>query len=160
MSHKIVKEWKTEAGPKAVILFVHEANHCGYVEIPKGHPLFGKSYSDVIDKDLANKILEGAEIGKRGVVDLFCHDPENVQAGFLFDVHGGVTYSGGDQDYPAKSEDKIWWFGYDCAHCGDETRGPYSFTTAGDVFRDEAYCVGECERLANQIVDVGAVLAV
>lgn len=32
---RIVKEWTTKAGLKAVILFVNYSHHCGYVELPE-----------------------------------------------------------------------------------------------------------------------------
>ena len=37
-----------------------------------------------------------------------------------FSCHGGLTYSGGGENssYPISSD--LWWFGFDCAHCGDE----------------------------------------
>jgi len=159
MSHKIVKEWNTEAGPKAVILFAHGSHHCGYVSIPKDHPLFGKDYDYIIPMELSDIILKDQKIGKRGSIDLLSHDPENTRAEFLFNVHGGITYSQGSKDYPVKSEEESWWYGYDCAHSGDETKGKFNYKSKGDVFRDEAYCVNECESLAKQIMEVSLTLS-
>ena len=34
-------------------------------------------------------------------------------------VHGGVTYSGDDLNYPVTSKGGLWWFGLDFAHAGD-----------------------------------------
>ena len=92
-----------------------------------------------------------------------------------FDVHGGLTYSGGgkNSDYPIKSD--LWWLGFDCAHGGDgkelkrawelfpEKRGQIQiqiqiekeiFGEEGnteDVVRSEEYVTEECKRLAEQI---------
>lgn len=92
-----------------------------------------------------------------------------------FDVHGGLTYSGGgkNSDYPIKSD--LWWFGFDCAHGGDraddkrvmelfpdtaelhkeymriseEVDERYGFKV--NAVRSEGYVVNECKRLARQI---------
>lgn len=91
---------------------------------------------------------------------------ENIDA----DVHGGLTYSGGGKTYPAESE-KLWWFGYDCAHLGDARdpelmQGEYKklydkgllreLDFEGDMVRSLGYCVSECESLAKQLVEVTA----
>lgn len=35
-------------------------------------------------------------------------------------VHGGLTYSEYSRDnYPVKSDEDVWWIGFDCAHGGD-----------------------------------------
>lgn len=72
----------------------------------------------------------------------------------MCDVHGGVTYSGGDEDYPVKS-DGLWWFGFDCAHYGDApaVQCPIEkeFPVPGRVVRSLAYCKSECESLATQL---------
>lgn len=63
---------------------------CGYVAVPKSHPLFGGDYN-----------------------------------GEDFDVHGGLTFSGPcQQDNTERgichpSNEKVWWFGFDCAHVFD-----------------------------------------
>lgn len=123
--NEIKKDWVTESGLRAVILFVSDSHHCGYIEVPKNHPLFGKEYSESCDS-----LTEGGP-------------PESV-----FDVHGGITYSGGGEDssYPVESDG--WWFGYDCAHAGDKK---FSRFDSSGVFRDVNYCVNECESLAKQI---------
>ena len=35
------------------------------------------------------------------------------------DVHGGITYSEGNNNYPVITNDKLWWFGFDLAHYMD-----------------------------------------
>lgn len=60
-----------------------------------------------------------------------------------FEVHGGITYGG-----VSTFCDGRYVLGYDCAHAGDACFG-YQHT--GDVWRDEDFCVAECEKLAKQI---------
>lgn len=61
---------------------------------------------------------------------------------------------------PGRPE-KVWWFGFDCAHAGDvmpkydpETRR--IFPSAGYEYRDMAYVRGECARLAEQLAAISA----
>lgn len=61
----------------------------------------------------------------------------------LFEVHGGVTYAG-----TASFCDGNYVLGYDCAHAGDVCFG---YHYEGDVWRDEAFCIEQCEKLAKQI---------
>lgn len=63
--------------------------------------------------------------------------PEHV-----FDVHGSLTYSGEAGKYPAEGEG--WWFGFDCAHSGDDF----------EFGRPLEYVVDNCEKLARQLCDV------
>lgn len=56
-------------------------------------------------------------------------------------VHGGLTYSGkSDNNYPIES--KLWWFGFDCAHYGDDEDGGQSLR----------YCIDQCEMMADQLL--------
>jgi hypothetical protein len=70
-----------------------------------------------------------------------------------------LTFSGnGRGKYPVESE--LWWFGYDCGHAGDAP-APGSkmaeYRSGWDeVHRTLEYCVGECESLAKQLVEVTA----
>lgn len=140
MSFKVVKDWTTNAGPRAVVVMTNQGHHCGYVGVPPGHPLHDVGY------DAPCPSLDG-------------QSPEAA-----FDVHGGLTYSDGSDDYPASS-DGLWWFGYDCAHFGDRPSDervqklqrtypdkPFMWMELGE-FRDLAYCERECESLARQIVE-------
>lgn len=107
--NKIVKEWVTGAGLKAVILFVADSHHCGYVELPE---------------NLINKNFTGYD-GEGALVDI--------------SVHGGVTYQGEIHNMEV--------IGFDCAHIMDKTK--YS---RGGEFRDEAFCIKECESMAKQMI--------
>ena len=83
-------------------------------------------------------------------------------------VHGGLTYAGCNDSYPAPS-DGLWWLGYDCAHWGDvrdpslmtpdykELHDKGLFTSALDdygVVRSLDYCIEQCESLAKQLKDL------
>lgn len=144
MSEKM-KDWITNSGLRAVILLVNKgSHHCGYVEINEGHPLFKKNYSE----NCCPQLPEETEIGNRGIIPLMCmdKDQEMLSPDCYFNVHGGITFAG---DF--KHESDGWWFGYDCAHCGDETRSAHSMKFNGDIWRDEEYCTTECESLAEQL---------
>lgn len=141
MRHKIEKQWEHEGNLCVVILHLVPGHRCGYVGVPKTHPLYGKDYSDAVPENLieAYKEVEKGPVGKRGIMDMICHDPANPKIGILFDVHGGITYSaGGEKGYPTKTDK--WFFGYDCGHAGDSP----------DI-QDLDYCIAECESLSKQL---------
>lgn len=106
---------------------------CGYVGVPENHPLFGKSYGDV-DAD----------------------------------VHGGLTFADRCDEQDKEhgichvGEEKLWWFGFDCAHSGDLSPGTKavlkkldeSRSHYGDFeekYRDLNYVKAECANLAAQL---------
>jgi len=119
--------------------------------------------------------LQNATIGKRSLISALCWDGKNVSPSILFDVHGGITYSGGTWKYPTRQIDPIWWFGFDCAHYGDgkdweaikkyflpkEWRYLYEIEYAYfDHYsvKTKKYVEEECKFLADQLVYVGEVL--
>ena len=106
-------------GMRITTIMTPMGHRCGYVGIPESHPLFGVSYNDPI-KGKSKKTIEGMEIGDRGIISLFCASlsGDSVSPELYFDVHGSITYSGGS-DYPVKTTDPTWWYGFDCAHCYD-----------------------------------------
>jgi hypothetical protein len=132
-------------------------HRCGYVEVPSGHPLYGLSYSQPtrhlrLDRDMT--------LGKRspfllltGGVGALDGDDLRRSPDVVFDVHGGVTYSGGRDGYPAEGDG--WWFGFDCAHMNDGVPGLWDH---GPV-RTTEYVTIECESLAEQIVRLTIPLA-
>ena len=152
MKAEIIKDWKTKSGLRAV---VNKHRHfCGYVGIPKGHPLYGRSYSEHIDalKDLWEKAKQG-EIGKRGVIPLFCAKEDTASMDIVFDVHGSVTFSRTSKDYPVKS--KLHWIGFGCGHSGDhmEFEGMECINCKYDKCKKwtPEEVAEECESLAEQI---------
>lgn len=148
---RVEKHWQHEGYECVVVMNEHMGFRCGYVGIPKGHPLYGKPYNEDCP-ELKGMIGEHTTIGKRGALTVFCWDGKSTDPQIVFDVHGGLTYSG-EAGYPIDKPD-TWWFGYDCGHAGDMT----NYTVHdGDVMRDLDYCVGECESLAEQLKDTDRV---
>lgn len=102
---------------------------CGYVGVPGGHPYFNKGYNDIDDVD----------------------------------VHGGLTFADhchGDEETGIchKSENEVWWIGFDCGHWSDLMPG------MGDQFRIESgehinyrdidYVKNETLNLARQLKNI------
>lgn len=159
MTYKVEKDWITAASFRAVVIYT-DSHRCGYVAVTPEHPLFGVNY-----RDTSNAVAFPAEehIGKRGILALVCANAESPRLDVIFDVHGSLTYSG-DAGYPVPG-DNLWWFGYDCGHYGDGKSPEYlqkvkelypdSPFMWGDygVYRSLDYCTGECESLAQQLID-------
>lgn len=173
--HKIEDQWHSK-GFECVVLALDMGHRCGYVGIPKDHPLHGVGYGD--PSEVLGEMWEKAKdgpIGKRGIIPIFCAtsaDDTAPRPDVVFDVHGGITYSGGSDEYPAPN-DGLWWFGFDAGHCGDakdesimsqemldiERRFMSSMAVHGTV-RDLQYMKDECERLASQLQEVSRALDV
>lgn len=148
-----VKEWTTDVGLPAVILLTRGSFHCGYVGVPLAHPLYGMKYDTRIKRPEGFKDLL---LGKRGSLDILIesfHDDNTCGVGFLFDVHGGVTFSQkGEGSYGGFLSAEYWWFGYDCSHAGDQIKSQLKMSCYHDgIWRDEKYCIAECESLAAQL---------
>jgi hypothetical protein len=152
----IERDWITEAGLRAVCYLIPNKHRCGYVEVPVGHPLYGVGYSEATDA-LASVDMESLPLGKKSPVLILTAGVDTLPGetirrspDVVFDVHGGLTYSGGKGKYPVESDG--WWFGFDCAHHGDGSLSE-NRNFPGDNFpvRSEDYVVAECESLARQI---------
>jgi hypothetical protein len=164
--HKIIKEmiymslvekdWEYK-GLRCQVIMTNMGHRCGYVGVNKNHPLFGVEYDESCEYLAQRKNVDDLELGKKSVMAIFSYDDETVSPIIAFDVHGGLTYSGGFDD------DERWYFGYDCAHYGDAKdlsvvpdsvrELELKFPTGG-VLRTLEYCVDECESLAQQLVDI------
>lgn len=110
-------------GIKYVVLFTSNGHRCGYVGIDKDNVLYEKDYSDKLTI-LSKEDVEGQEIGKRGIIPLLMsfdddEDDNSMRMDCYFDVHGGITYSGGGLNSKYPIESNLWWIGFDCAHCDD-----------------------------------------
>lgn len=115
-------------------------SNCGYVQIPEGHPFHGKGY---------NECLRGPE----------CREEWHYSCSYgnLFDVHGGLTFSG-------EGYSRGWWIGFDCSHLGDAASPEYQEKQRreygyGFGDRDGHYwtieeVAEETERLAAQVAAV------
>jgi hypothetical protein len=119
---------------------------CGYVRIPADHPLYKVDYSALVPQaliDAREKVLQ-EPIGKRGIIDVLCMGSDaEMRSGVLFNVHGGITFSGPFRD----GDPTDFWYGFDCGHCDDNNDRC-----------NAAYVRGECESLAQQIVALGCPL--
>lgn len=106
------KAFATKSGYVAEIVYHKDTFHrCGYVGLQSSHFLYGVDCMDDCD----------------GV-------------GYLFNVHGGVTYS----DY--RGDGIFWWIGFDASHSSDKTK--YHLN---GVERTLDFMMGECENLSAQI---------
>jgi len=144
MSYETEVDWTTESGLRAVAIMLDSPHHrCGYVGIPKDHPLYGVGYSDKSPAlESCVESVENGPVGDRGVMSIFLMAGRGVEPSpaDIFDVHGSLTYAGGE-NYPVESD--LWWFGFDCGHCDDSLA-----TCTLDYVRDH------CEGLAQQLSTV------
>jgi hypothetical protein len=105
----------------------HFGAWCGYVGVAAGHPAFEQ------ERD--------------------------------FDVHGSITFRSFCDGEPgtgichlpdAGEPDRVWWFGFDCAHGWDfcpgmEARLRTFCRMHGESYKDLAYVKEECRKLAAQL---------
>lgn len=155
----VERDWITAAGLRAVVLMHSSLGHrCGYVAVGPEHPLFNVEYSE--QTDALNPVADDEPVGGRSPILLLCGTTERLarpSPEYAFDVHGGITYSGGGGKYPVAGAG-LWWFGYDCGHAGDlpDPNSDYGRRCAGfgesGQHRTLDYCVAECERLAAQLI--------
>ena len=137
------------SGLRAVAIYINDLGHrCGYVGIEQDHPLYGVAYHEKAEclKDLLNETLKLPRKNSPVMVFLAAgmDDDERCRPDIVFRVHGGLTYSGGD-DYPIETNPKLWWFGFDCSHYGDGTN------SQPGIHRSLKFVIQECESLANQL---------
>ena len=110
---------------------------CGYVGVSEEHPLYKADYS-------------GAE-----------HDAD-------IRVHGGLTFASHCHEGPEETSvchipgegepEKVWWFGFDCAHLydyspfyGAKNPSMHNSLGGGDVYRTLRYVKPECANLAGAL---------
>mgnify|MGYP004561297941 CR=1 FL=1 len=166
----IVEKEFDHDGYKCVVIFGAYGYRCGYVGVPKSHPLYGKKYSDYLE--INKRDIKDREVS--GIFPLLCmllDSDERVRIEAFFQVHGGITYSDGgkNSEYPIESD--LWWFGFDCGHCYDgkelelacdrfpKYRIPLliqidierEYPVNGEVVRTEQYVADECRKLAEQL---------
>lgn len=163
----IVEHEEEREGYKLVAIFGDIGHRCGYVGVPKTHPLYGLDYLDPLPEGMKQRgvdVLEG-QVGKRGSIDVLCAVMGDImKVGFIFDVHGSITYSGG-KSYPVQNPDNKWWFfGFDCGHYGDkkdtDASERYGFRKHSFFFHDYGevrtldYVWDECLSLYKQLKEV------
>lgn len=153
-------------GYECVVTFGVSGYRCGYVGIPKGHPLYGKDYKDYLEikkEDLKDREIIGAFPLLRALSD----DDERIRIEAYFQCHDGITFANGgkNSNYPIDSD--LWWFGFDCGHCDDakelelayerfpKYRESISSQIEADIdgliIRTEEYVAEECKKLAEQL---------
>ncbi len=120
---KIIESDFEYRGYRCVTTFTDMGHRCGYVGVPKEHPLYGKHSNNQVKvtlKELSEDI-KLSEIGNRGMWTISFHTPKSeddlVDIAFYFKVHGGINYADGGNGHPVESD--LWWFGFDCGHAGD-----------------------------------------
>lgn len=79
----------TYKGYKYSVCMMDLGHRCGYVGVPKGHPLYGKNYGD------------------DDAYFIDCH------GGLTYST------SNVGSSYPIKEENELWWFGWDYGHYMD-----------------------------------------
>lgn len=134
--------WKTKTGLPGMLLRNGVGALCGYVAVPSEHKLHGIGYSKRIPSD---------EVGPPEEYSDYSSSPEGK-----LKVHGGVTFSdscgGSICHVPEPGEpDDVWWFGFDCAHLGDDYPRNYAGSSRYEQYRDVAYVQAEVEQLAKQL---------
>jgi hypothetical protein len=110
------------------------------VGVAEGHPLHGVDYS-------AGRASDIGVHGGLTFADRCTGDPE-----------GHTICHVADEGEP----DKVWWFGFDCAHLGDLSPGMRAreremgwHEPAGDTYKPLGYVRDECRKLAAQLKAVG-----
>lgn len=153
---------------------------CGYVGVSEGHPFFGLDYSSCSLKEakprgqtegddvwsLSGKTQKKSEwMIERQRKQIICsengwcsHTPES-----MLEVHGGITFSDFCQERadnhgichnPSEGEpDKVWWLGFDCAHCNDASPAYDNFMPKFGYrdYRTVDYVKSEITKLAKQL---------
>jgi hypothetical protein len=166
MSYKVESEF-IHNGLPCVVIFTDMGDRCGYVGVFENNLFYKIKYSDNVKNKKILNSLKKEKVGKRGIMSLMSWDGENVSPHILFDVHGSITYSGQSESYPIKTDGRVWWFGFDCAHSGDRKDRecfkdyfPDKFSTIDNiglfefesgVVRTKEYVTIECKRLADQL---------
>lgn len=139
-------EWRHKGVPCLIVRGPMGAL-CGYAAVSEGHPYYSKGYSECVVKKCKKK-------------DCYSHSPR-------LKVHGGLTFADFCHEdgkichvaLPGEPE-KVWWFGFDCAHAGDllpkwnEKREFEGLRGFGDIYATIDYVKREVEHLAEQLMAV------
>lgn len=152
---------------KCCVVLTSLGRRCGYVGVGKDNPLFGLDYQHELSPSA--ELLEytkNRSVDKQGIITLLFSDLNRLTIETACNVHGSLTFSNGDGRFPILQIDPIWWFGFDCAHVGDQPdhvtaqrRIPnyFQITSLGTV-RSKEYVIQECKNLAEQLANIAACL--
>lgn len=114
-----------ETGYPCLIVRNHSGALCGYIGVPSSHPDHGIREVD-------------ADVHGGVTFTDFCQ-PNNKEHGICHIVEPG-------------EDDKVWWIGFDCAHCFDICPGlPSELTFDNAEYRTIRYVQAECAKLARQL---------
>lgn len=167
-------EWTTRAGYKAYAVRGPMGSWCGYVIIPPDHPWFGKEYTWCVEgcpeqPERKTELYIASSPRMRELLrnlDRFRCEHYDHHIEQKLSVHGGITWSGDPynlRDCPAELGE--WGFGFDCAHAFDFLPAMNALMKDiapdldrshhdRDVYVPLDYVQIECERLAQQLVEV------
>lgn len=147
-------EWIDEITrlPCAILRHPSFGHLCGYVGVPKGHPLHGKCYNDRVKVPpgaMERSVNVGSDLGYIGLFTAsisVSEDQSEADLSMILFCHGGLTYA-------SKSEtvEGLWWFGFDTGHCDDMAPDRARPWATDAIYRDMSYVRHQCERLAWQI---------
>ena len=165
----IIEREFEHAGYKCVVIFGNVGHRCGYVGIPKNHPLYGKDYGDHLEIKKSD-VVDRAVSGIFPLIGACLDEDERIRIEAYFQCHGGITYAGGGEHSDCPIESDLWWFGFDCGHAGDKSDLDYAIQKfpshrkgyqlrkiveskylIDDVIRTEEYVADECKKLAGQL---------
>lgn len=121
---KVIKDWTTKSGLRAMILLVRGSHHCGYVELPErlGKPDYDES--PIMELNVHGGVTYAdnlPEMDGKYVVGYDC-------------AHYG-DYMKCPEELKGTDMEKLWAFD-------------------NGVWRDEEFCTNECESLAKQISEI------
>lgn len=118
---------------------------CGYVGVPCEHPMYEVKYNGCIlgcksvTKELQRLDNMPADMKMPMHTSWPCVDGEwgykHPSPGQVIEVHGGLTFSGRDL---TDMKPELWYFGFDCAHAGDDL-------SLGGSVKDRDYVINEIE---------------
>ena len=109
---------------------------CGYVRIPRGHPL----YRIITSKVWTHKWPSNKYVAQRRGYNHYLIEQ--------LEVHGGITFAG------KLRNTRGIWIGFDCAHLGDLVPAMSHLSISiGEpcTYKDEAFVTAELAKLIDQL---------
>lgn len=166
------KQWlDPETGLSCLIVRGPMGALCGYVGVSEDHPAHRFHYDGMSLKRAARnhrqwrkqaKLSQKIGFEKAMSRKSTYHSEPKKGTGekiHAISVHGGLTFSGHCQGTEEKGichktdgKDKVWWFGFDCAHYDDFC--PKKDYMREGTYRDFAYVTQEVVSLAKQMAAI------
>lgn len=127
------KQWQHENGLACIIVrnpIPGLGFLCGYVGIPENHPYYGMEYDKIDDIEVHWGLTFSG----------FCHESTDHSKGICH-----------------KSDEKVWWLGFDCGHSNDICPSPKPYEVPLELlnygyYRDFDYVTNEVNNLAEQLI--------